>query len=231
MAGFEKTKLATGEFRGEFIARRLSEGATVAEVHGEINAAGLYSGPEGKSWPASVVYAEKRKVTPVPKPRTARVAAIEEDEPALDLSTVEVPPEYEGVLDAADVAEVRKEAAEALRAKQRKQARKDLLAKATVELEHAAKLAAQRGTARGDMVDLTIDLAPYTPDIKLDGVSYPHGKVVRVPRKVYNTLIEIQQRTWQHEGTLHGANDRPYRRTLAERGLTANNATQALVRA
>lgn len=229
MAGFEKTKLATGEYRGEYIARRLSEGATVAEVHGEINAAGLYSGPEGKSWPASVVYAEKRKAVPEPKPRAARAAKSEE--PEADLSEIEVPPEYEGVLDAQDVAEVRKEAVEALKAKHRKQARKDLLAKATAELEREAALAAQRGTARGDMVDLTIDLAPYTPDIKLDGVSYPHGKAVRVPRKVYNTLIEIQQRTWQHEGTLHGASDRPYRRTLAERGLTANKATQALVRA
>ena len=38
MANFEKVKLATGEHRGDYIVRRLKEGAKVAEVHAEINA-------------------------------------------------------------------------------------------------------------------------------------------------------------------------------------------------
>ena len=58
---FEKVLLATGEGRSEYIQRRLTEGATVSAIHGEINAAGLYSGPEGKSWPTSVVIAQKAK--------------------------------------------------------------------------------------------------------------------------------------------------------------------------
>jgi hypothetical protein len=36
------------------------------------------------------------------------------------------------------------------------------------------------------------------------------------------------QRSWQHEDSLRGKNDRVGRRTLAARGLTANNAMQAV---
>ncbi len=84
MAGFEKVKLATGEFRGEYISRRLGEGADVKTVHAEINAPGFYSGAEGKSWPETVVYAEKRKLgaktAPAPKKRVmSRAQAVELD--------------------------------------------------------------------------------------------------------------------------------------------------------
>lgn len=227
MAGFEKTKLLSGEFRKDYILRRLAEGATVKAIHGEINAPDLYAGLEGKAWPESVVYAAKPKPeappavtikTAVTKPATKAVPDV-----ALTLADVAVPPEYEGILDAEDIAEVRAEAAELLRKEQRAQARKDLLKQATADLKRELALEAQRGEARGDMVDVTIDLAPYSDRLAIDGVPYLHGKTYRVPRRVYNTIAEMLQRSWQHEGTLHGANDRPYRRSLNERGLTANN--------
>ena len=239
MAGFEKVRLATGEFRGDYIARRLKEGVAAKAVAAEINQPGFYSGPEGKTWPDSVVYAEQRKL----KGKAARSAIpdvalpdppeeTEDDAPELDASVSAVPPEYEDVLTPADMAEVRAEAAAALKKKARAAARKDMLARATQELEREAARLAQEGDARGDMVDIDIDLSPSgrsgkineAPCIKLDGRPYVHGRTYRVPRKVFNTLMEIIQRGWQHEGTLHGESDNSYRRS---RGSAVGHATSA----
>ena len=221
MAGFEKTKLTTGEFRADYIARRLAEGATVKTVHGEINAPGFYSGPDGSSWPQSVVYAAQRKKPTTSVPEVARTAAPEVD---LDAKTVEVPPEYEDVLTSEDMAEIKAEAAAELKKEQRKSARKEMLARAKADLQREAAALAQQGGPRADMVDLTIDLAPYAADIRLDGRSYPHGKQVRVPRKVAAVLAEQMERSWKHQEGLSGANENAYRKP---RMATINGRTGA----
>ena len=221
MAGFEKTKLTTGEFRADYIARRLAEGASVKTVHGEINAPGFYSGPDGSSWPQSVVYAAQRKKPTASVPEVARTAAPEVD---LDAKTVEVPPEYEDVLTSEDMAEIKAEAAAELKKEQRKSARKEMLARAKADLQREAAALAQQGGPRADMVDLTIDLAPYAADIRLDGRSYPHGKQVRVPRKVAAVLAEQMERSWKHQEGLSGANENAYRKP---RMATINGRTGA----
>lgn len=221
MAGFEKTKLTTGEFRADYIARRLAEGASVKTVHGEINAPGFYSGPDGSSWPQSVVYAAQRKKPTASVSEVARTAAPEVD---LDAKTVEVPPEYEDVLTSEDMAEIKAEAAAELKKEQRKSARKEMLARAKADLQREAAALAQQGGPRADMVDLTIDLAPYAADIRLDGRSYPHGKQVRVPRKVAAVLAEQMERSWKHQEGLSGANENAYRKP---RMATINGRTGA----
>ena len=221
MAGFEKTKLTTGEFRADYIARRLAEGATVKAVHGEINAPGFYSGPDGSSWPQSVVYAAQRKKPTTSVPEVARTTAPEVD---LDAKTLEVPPEYEDVLTSEDMAEIKAEAAAELKKEQRKSARKEMLARAKADLQREAAALAQQGGPRADMVDLTIDLAPYAADIRLDGRSYPHGKQVRVPRKVAAVLAEQMERSWKHQEGLSGANENAYRKP---RMATINGRTGA----
>lgn len=224
MTGFEKATLATGEARVDYIRHRLRENVSPKQIHSEINAVGMYGGPEGKTWPISVVYAEKRKLD-APPLKPALVAAAPDGE-VPDLGPVVVPPEYEGILTEDDVAEVQADAKKKLLAKQKAAAMKDLLAKATADLEREARLAAQRGAAKGDLMDIQIDLAPYAADIRLDGEVYEHARMYRVRRSVYCVLMEQMQRSWQHESSLHGANDRPFRRSLADRGITANNAKQ-----
>ena len=231
MANFEKVKLATGEHRGDYIVRRLKEGAKVAEVHAEINAEGRYAGLPGKEWPVGVVYAAQRKLRDAtPKPAAKR-AAPEEDapavrEPSTDAEPLPVPAKYEGVLDAEDMAEIQAEAAEIVRKKRREAARKDALLYATQELEREARLADQRGAARGDNVDVYIDLAPAVcvgkarhlmpPAIVLDGHHYIHGTTQRVPRAVAAVLNEQIQRSWQHDRSLSGNHDEnAYRRPRA----------------
>ena len=230
MAGFEKTKLATGEFRADYIRRRLGEGGTVKQIHSEINAPNLYSGPAGKEWPETAVYTEKRKLAALdagakPPRRTApdrQERAVEE--PPTN-KVLPVPEEYEDILDAEDIAEIHAEAAAELRKKLRAQAKKELLAKVTQELAHQAQLAAERGAPKGDLVDVYIDLAPAVcvgkakhlmpPSICLNGKHYIHGTTPRVPRAVASVLWEQMQRSWQHDASLKGQHDenayRPHR--------------------
>lgn len=202
MAGFEKVKLASGEFRGDYIQRRLKEGASIKDIASEINAPGLYSGPEGKSWPETVIYAEKRRLNPVVKAPTA-VKAVE---------TAEVPEEYVGILTPEDMAAIRAEALDKIKTKQRGAARKEALQKATIELERQAREADMQGAAKGDLVDVHIDLAQYAPNIRLDGRAFEHGRMYRVTRKVAAVLAEQMQRSWQHQDSLSGANENAYRR-------------------
>lgn len=212
MPGFEKTKLATGEFRGEYIQRRLKEGAAAKVVLDEINAPGLYSGPEGKSWPMSVVYAEKSKLQPAAKERKAAArAATEAPEDAAPAATT-VPAEFQGVLTQQDWDDIQRQAAADLAAKKKAEAKKEALKKVRAELEHQAKLAEQRGAAKGDLVDVAIDLAPYAPDIRLDGKVYEHGRTYRVLRRVAAVLYEQMQRSWEHQASISGKNENAYRR-------------------
>lgn len=199
---FEKVTLATGEGRTEYIQRRLAEGATPVEITTEINAAGMYSGVEGKAWPIQVVYAQR--------PREAKAAPAAKAKPTVPDVKFEsvdgaiVPPQYEGILTPADIAEINEEAAEQVRAAQRKEARNALLAETKAHLKREAVLEMKRGAARGDMIDVTLDLAEYAPFIRLDGEVFWHGSTYRVGRNVAKVLQEQQQRSWQHERSLSG---------------------------
>jgi|SRR5580658_684549 hypothetical protein len=217
MAGFEKVKLLTGEYRADYIRRRLVEGIAVKQIVEEINAEGFFSGTPGKPWGLSVVYAEQQKMK-APSAPVLRATPVKHDAEA-----PAVPPEYEGILEPEDVAEIQAEAQAALKKKQREQARKELLAKATQELEREARLAAKRGAAKGDLVDVYIDLAPavcvgkskhlVAPSICLDGENFFHGTTVRVRRQVAAVLWEQMQRSWQHDAGLKGNHDEnAYRR-------------------
>lgn len=222
---FEKVLLATGEGRSEYIQRRLTEGATVSAIHGEINAPGLYSGPEGKSWPTSVVIAQKAKVAP--KPAIGGGTAIIDRKPDVKYEAVDgavVPPQYEGILTPEDIAEIHEEAAAQVRAAQRKKARAQLLADARAELEREAVLEMRRGAARGDMVDVSIDLATYAPFLRIDGEVFYHGATYRVGRDKAKVLQEQMQRSWAHERSLAG----PETNFFRQRNMLLNGRTGAV---
>lgn len=199
MTGFEKVLLTSGEGRSEYIRRRLAEGATAAAIHAEINAAELYSGPEGKQWPMTVVYALKTKAVPKVEVKPT-VPDVKYEVSGGDI----VPPQYESILTPADIARLREEASEQVRASQRKKASAEYLAQARAELEREAVMEMKRGAARGDMVDVTIDLAEYAAFLRIDGEVFWHGSTYRVGRNVAKVLQEQMQRSWQHERSVHG---------------------------
>ncbi len=209
---FKKVLLLTGEERQAYIKRRLNEGATTGAIVKEINHIDVYSGPEGKAWEAGVVYAVKRamekavKVDNVDAKVVNLAAKVDKAEPEewIEPSDEIVPDAFQGILTPEDMAEIKLEAAKNVRSAERKKARKAALAQATMELEREAALAAQRGQARGDMVDVHIDLAPYAPGITIDGVYYHHGTTPRVRRDVARVIQETCQRSWQHQDSISG---------------------------
>lgn len=211
--GFERVMLKSGEARADYIRRRLQEGADSALILKEINSPELFSGLPGKPWPAQVVYTEKRKLQPKAKtdfpeisykPPAVAAATQGTEESGIRAEARVVPAAYEGVLSAEDIAEIEAEAQKQVTAAQRKKARDELLAKTRAELERQAREAAKRGAAKGDLVDVSIDLAPYAAYISLDGERFYHGMTYRVARPVSAVLREQMQRSWQHQDSISG---------------------------
>lgn len=54
----------------------------------------------------------------------------------------------------------------------------------------------------GDMVTIQIDIAPYAPNIKIDGRQLWQGQIVTCKRRVADSIREIMFNTWRHEHTL-----------------------------
>lgn len=50
-----------------------------------------------------------------------------------------------------------------------------------------------------DLITFTVDVAPFSPGLQIDGVLYPHGQDVTLPRHKYDSFREIMARTWDHE--------------------------------
>jgi hypothetical protein len=50
-----------------------------------------------------------------------------------------------------------------------------------------------------DLITFVVDVAPFSPGLQIDGVLYPHGQEVTLPRHRYDSFREIMARTWDHE--------------------------------
>jgi len=240
---FERIVLKSGEPRADYIRRRLQEGAEPALIVKEINDPALFTGLPGKPWAAQVVYTEKRKLAPKaktdfpeipfkPAALAAPPTATDGGDPGSESSPprAEVPAEFEGILSPEDVADIRQQAQEQVTAAQRKKAREALLAKARADLEREAREAAKRGVAKGDYVDVTIDLAPYAAYVSLDGERFYHGQTYRVARPVFAVLREQMQRSYAHQDSISGQkNDFNRQRMIAvsPKGITGAEGLRA----
>lgn len=60
--------------------------------------------------------------------------------------------------------------------------------------------------------DVTVNLAPYTDRIMLDGKMFFHGFTYTVTEKQAASMREIMSRTWIHEASTGGANMNAYQR-------------------
>lgn len=107
------------------------------------------------------------------------------------------------LLTAAEVAEAKAKA----RAKLDKERR--LAAMKAVEDAETERLKREEGLVTGDgakdeMVDITLDLAPFTEKIVLNSVPYWHSFTYPVPRHVADTLRDIQAQGWKHQDEIDG---------------------------
>ena len=86
--------------------------------------------------------------------------------------------------------------------KERKSAAKRLV----IEEEKLRLIAAGEGglTDEDRIVDVTIDLPAYTPNIKINMQPYENGRVYPVPISVARTLYEQMWRCWRHEDQTDG---------------------------
>lgn len=222
MAAFEKAVLLNGEFRTDYIRKRVKEGASTQAIVEEINHPDLYSGAAGSRWSPQIVYQERAKLAskkavvetaPEPKAKLKVAAPEPEPEPKAKLEAaakMAVPEEYEGILDEEDVAQVYAEAQKAIDDRKRKAARKALLIKAREDLERNARDLELAGMPKGDMVDVVINVAPYAAiskeatGLRIDGRTFEHGQMYRVTRAVAKGLMEQMQWSWRHEASLRG---------------------------
>lgn len=55
-----------------------------------------------------------------------------------------------------------------------------------------------------DLVTFKLDLAPTQPDIRINGSIYYNAVEYTKPRKIYDTLRDIQAQGWRHESEING---------------------------
>src|ERR1700749_917565 len=107
------------------------------------------------------------------------------------------------ILSDEDIAEAKAKAKAKVEAALKKAALDEVIAKEEFRLQRLA--GARTGKADMDeIVDVSIDLPEFCPDIRINGVIYQVGQSYPVPRHVANGLREIMQRTYQHQMTLDG---------------------------
>lgn len=205
---FEKVILKNGEGRSDYIRKRFNEGATRKQIHKEINAPELYSGPEGKQWKITIVDGLKPKT---------KAAAIDPDKPIGEAHPVVVAeeiPSPESLLTEAEKAEIRQQALEDVIAEKRRDAKKTLLE------QEKARIAGRTGLKTGDptkdeLVTITVNVPEFVPHLWINmphGQKYFHGHSYKVPRHVAATLGEMQARAWDHENEIQGRKKRDYRK-------------------
>lgn len=131
------------------------------------------------------------------------------------------------VLSAQEIAEIRAEARKKVEAERRSAARAEMLER---ELNAARREAGlTTGGPNDEMVNITLDLAEHSEDIKINGCSYRHGGTYRVQRHLAETLREIMYRGWKHQNEVDGKSLTQFYQKA--RPYTLNMATGAARRA
>lgn len=100
-------------------------------------------------------------------------------------------------------------------------------AKAELKAQAKAK-ARQKSGLDEESVDVTVDLAPYCDNIKLDNVVYLQGVTYTVRASVAQVIRETCQRTWTHQSEIDGKSENFYRKTRGQRVVPAGNGAAVL---
>lgn len=101
-----------------------------------------------------------------------------------------------GVLNTTEVEAAKRIAREEVLAEKKAEAKKALVAQ--FKQEEIERLNPDEA-----MRTITLDLAPHQETISLDGTIYFHGSTYTVPKSVFDVMLEVQSRGWDHEESLH----------------------------
>ncbi|MDE2000910.1 MAG: hypothetical protein KGI52_18515, partial [Burkholderiales bacterium] len=100
----------------------------------------------------------------------------------------------EALLTKDEIEAARRVAGEEVKAEHKKRAKNKLIEKFKQEAE--AALNPEEATR-----PITLDLADHQPNLMVDGVIYWHGQTYNVKKGLYETLVEMQSRGWDHDET------------------------------
>lgn len=118
------------------------------------------------------------------------------------------------LLTAADLEYIREQASKKVEAERADALRadKNKAIKKAIE-DETAKLRKEAGLANhmDDLLQILIDVAPFSGDIKIDGTIYEHGRWYTVDRRKYETIREICARSWDAEDRAGNPNRKFYR--------------------
>lgn len=64
------------------------------------------------------------------------------------------------------------------------------------------------------MCEITLDLAPHSDRLVIDGTIYFHGRTYTVPQSLFDVMREQQYRGWEHQREIDGK-DRDFYRNRA----------------
>lgn len=93
----------------------------------------------------------------------------------------------------------------ALRAEARKSVIEEMTQAARDEFFQKALIEARREQIPEEqLVHVTIDMAPFSPGVMLDGVQYFHGYTYEVTQPVRAVLFEQMHRSWRHQDEIDG---------------------------
>jgi hypothetical protein len=121
-----------------------------------------------------------------------------------------------------DVSSIDPKRIEELRATAKAKVEKERKAAAEAQLlEQFTKEERQSGGLEEEMVQVTMDFAPYADRAMLDGVIYFQGQTKAVRASVADVLHEMMQRTWQHQSEIDGKSENFYRKSRSQ-GVAAN---------
>jgi hypothetical protein len=115
-------------------------------------------------------------------------------------------PEHENdkpLFTAKELADIKAKAREEIMADKKAAAKKDLIAGEKQRLQREEGLTTGNGHM-DQIVSIHIDLAPYAPNILVNGHPYWHGKQYTVPRHVAISLQETMFNTWRQESIRKG---------------------------
>jgi hypothetical protein len=134
------------------------------------------------------------------------------------LFTSDQPPvDYDrDVLTAEEIAAVEIEAKAEVEKESKDQAKKALKAKLVREAKKGV------GLVEADE-PVTIDLAPYCAEIRIDNRVYMQGVTYTVPASKAMVLRETMQNTWRHQAHTDGKSENFYRRTRAPQVIPVGN--------
>jgi hypothetical protein len=127
---------------------------------------------------------------------------------------VKLPPEDEPeALDADTAPEIR---APELSPEERERIAAEVAKQINSELSAARELQRQRleaglTSAKDDLIEFMIDVAPFADDLRWDGKIYQQGQWIKAPRHIYDSMREAMARSWD-------ADDRAMIQAMRHRG-------------